>query len=119
MKPEYFIAKKITNEDKGNKSLSRPIVKIAMGGIILGMAVMILTIFIVKGFQKEVKARTFAFGGHIQVQKFNNNSQEPAPINEEQDFLKELKKDERIRHIQSFAAKNGKRKNFFVEARKR
>jgi lipoprotein-releasing system permease protein len=107
LKLEYFIAKRITGGNKEHRGLSKPIVQIATGGIILGMAVMILTIFIVKGFQKEVRERTIAFGAHIQILNAANNSLEPKPVSEKQDFLEELKKDPRIAHIQKFATKNG------------
>ncbi|MBC7864607.1 MAG: ABC transporter permease, partial [Bacteroidia bacterium] len=43
MNLSLYIARKITKGGKENQRLSKPIIQIAMGGIILGMAVMILT----------------------------------------------------------------------------
>lgn len=103
----YFIAKNISKGTK-NSRLSKPIVQIAIIGIALGMAVMIITIFIVKGFQQEVRDRTVAFGSHIQITKYsNNNSLEPQPLKETQSFLNEIKSDKRIENIEQFATKNG------------
>jgi lipoprotein-releasing system permease protein len=108
MKITWFIARKITSGSSREGQLSKPVVNIAVGGIILGMTVMILTIFIVKGFQTEVKDRTVAFGAHIIVTKSsNNNSSESLPLEEKQEKIEALKQDDRIAGIQQFMTKNG------------
>ena len=51
---EKFIADRISNpnQDKGN--ISKPIVKIGIIGISLGVSVMFLTVSIVLGFKREI-----------------------------------------------------------------
>jgi lipoprotein-releasing system permease protein len=102
---ELFISKKIISNNKG---FSKPIVKIAILGITLGLAVMILTLAVVTGFQKEIRDKVIGFGSHIQITNYDNNeSYEGTPIDCNQPFLTDLKKYAPIRHIQSFATKAG------------
>ncbi len=108
MNTELFIARRILNGDKKEKQISKPIVRIAIAGISLGLTVMILTVAIVKGFQKEIREKIIGFGSHIQVTNYDNNtSQEPTPIGRNQDFLPALKQLKGIKHIQIFAVKSG------------
>lgn len=93
-------------QNKAN--FSRPIVIIAILSIALGLSVMFLSIAILSGFQKEIREKVIGFGGHIQVTGFEENqSFEPKPIKENQEFLPALKNLKGIKHIQSFAIKAG------------
>ena len=74
---EFFISKKIISNNKG---FSKPIVKIAILGITLGLAVMILTLAVVTGFQKEIRDKVIGFGSHIQITTTTNPSKEPRLI---------------------------------------
>src|SRR3972149_2439944 len=105
MNIEYFISKKIISNNKG---FSKPIVNIAILGITLGLAIMILTLAIVTGFQKEIRDKVIGFGSHIQITNYDNNeSYEGTPIDRNQEFLAGLNKNPSIRHIQCFATKAG------------
>ena len=105
MNIEFFISKKIISNNKG---FSKPIVKIAILGITLGLAVMILTLAVVTGFQKEIRDKIIGFGSHIQITNYDNNeSYEGTSIDRNQPFLADLKKYSPIRHVQSFATKAG------------
>ncbi len=105
MNTEFFISQKIIS---GSKGFSKPIVNIAILGIALGLTVMLLTLTIVTGFQKEIREKVIGFGSHIQITNYDNNeSFESSSIDRNQSFLTELKKNNSIRHIQSFATKAG------------
>lgn len=105
MNLEFFISKKIISSNKG---FSKPIVNIAILGIALGLAIMILTLAIVTGFQKDIREKVIGFGSHIQITNYENNeSFEGTSIDRNQSFIAELKKNPSIRHIQSFATKAG------------
>jgi lipoprotein-releasing system permease protein len=87
---------------------SRPIVRISVIGIALGLAVMILTISIVTGFQKEIREKVIGFGAHIQVSNFDNNeSYEYSPVERVQPFIKNIVAEPGIKHVQVFATKAG------------
>jgi lipoprotein-releasing system permease protein len=105
---ERFIAKRILSGSGASNQLSRPIVRISVLGIVLGLAVMILAVAIVTGFQNEIKAKLIGFNSHIQISNYDNNvSAEPKPISRIQPFLTALKSDPDIRHIEVYATKNG------------
>lgn len=108
MNTEFFIAKKIISGNKKQSGSSKPIVKLAILGIALGLIVMILTVAIVKGFQDEIRDKVIGFGSNIQITGFStNNSFEPEPINKNQPFYSNLSKLNGIKHIQVYATKNG------------
>lgn len=108
MNTEFFIARRILKGGKQSKQVSTPIVRIAVAGIALGLAVMIITVAIVTGFQKEIREKIIGFGAHIQITNYDNNtSQEPAPISRQQSFLPELKQIPGVTHVQAYAVKNG------------
>ena len=54
--------------------MARPAVRVAVGGIALGVAVMIVTLAVVFGFKQSIRDKVIGFGGHIQVVNFDNNS---------------------------------------------
>jgi lipoprotein-releasing system permease protein len=68
---ELFIAKRITLQSK--RTFSRLIVAIAIGGITLGLAVMIVSLGIVSGFKSSIKDKIYGFAGHIQIRKLDLN----------------------------------------------
>lgn len=87
---------------------TRPIVRIAIGGIALGIAVMILALAIVTGFHEAIKDKVVSFGADIVVTRYGNlNALEPVPIAKQQDFYPSLTELDGIRHIQVFATKAG------------
>lgn len=103
---ELFIAKGILSGDKTN--FSRPIVRISIISITLGLAVMILSLAITTGFKNAVSEKVIGFGSHIQISGFGlNNSWEKAPVDINQDFYPSLEGEPGVKHIQVFANKSG------------
>lgn len=106
MNTELFIAKHIISRSKDN--FSRPIIKISIASIALGLAVMIIAVSVVTGFRKEVRNKVVGFGAHIQISNYDrNNSYEALPINKNQAFYPCFDTIDGIRHIQIFANKAG------------
>jgi len=104
---ELFIAKRIYG-GKGEGKISKPMTNIAIIGIVLGLSVMILTIAIVTGYKKEIKAKITGFGSHIIITNYDsNNSLQTIPISKEQDFYPSITEIDGIEHIQIFATKVG------------
>jgi len=103
---EYFISLRLRS-GKG-PSFSRPIIRISIAGIALGLAVMLVSLAILQGFQKQVRDKVSGFGAHIQITGFSSNiSYEPSPIKISDVNVNELKKIEGIRQIQAFGLKAG------------
>ena len=83
-------------------------VHIALGSITLGLAVMIIALATVTGFQKEIRDKVSGFSGHIQIQALSSNvSQESNPIDRQPEFLNKFISIPNIRHFQVFATKPG------------
>lgn len=109
MNTELFIVRKILFQKQGDgPSQSKPIVNIAVWAIALGVAVMIISVAVLTGFQKQITDKVIGFGGHIQITDFNtNNSFEPNPIDSQTVKLNEINKVAGVKHTQVFATKAG------------
>ncbi|MBE6300885.1 MAG: ABC transporter permease [Parabacteroides distasonis] len=108
MNLELFIAKRIYfNREEGRK-VTPPVVRIAMVGIALGLAVMILSVAIVIGFKKEIRNKVIGFGSHIQIANLDNNtSYESTPIAISDTFFNQLNTFPGIIRVEPFATKPG------------
>ena len=108
MNLELFIAKKIHFGGDKSKKVSSPAIKIAMAGIALGIAAMILSVCIVVGFKKEIRDKIVGFSAHIQIANFDNNvSYETHPICINDSFIDNLNNRNGIKHAEVFATKPG------------
>lgn len=107
MNTEYFIAKRIFTT-KGKGKLSLPAVRVAVISIVLSIAVMIVSVAIVTGFQKVIRDKVIGFGAHIQINKYDDNvSLEETPIAKKQAFYPYFDTIKGIHHIQVYAKKAG------------
>ncbi len=103
MKTAFFIAKRTLARDSFN--YSRPLIRIAILSIVLGISVMILSVAIVTGFQKEISDKVTGFGAHIRITPFNSNrSYETPPVSTQQEFYPEMGFEE-VKNIRVFATK--------------
>lgn len=101
-----FIAKRISFNSK--RTFSKLIVRIAILGIMLGLAVMILAVAIVKGFKSEIREKVRGFSGDIQITKLDlNASFENSPFIISGETMKKFRKEIGITDIQAIATKNG------------
>ncbi|HBX52867.1 MAG: hypothetical protein A2275_01215 [Bacteroidetes bacterium RIFOXYA12_FULL_35_11] len=108
MNIEFFIAKRLISFRDSKKSISRPIVTIAIIGIALGLATMIISVSVVVGFKNEIRSKVSGFGSHFQVMNYDTNeSYETKPIKRLQNFIPELLKTQEVKHCQAFALKAG------------
>ena len=105
---ELFIANRFNREERDNKSMSRPAVRIAIIGITLGLAVMLISIAVIVGFKREVRNQIIGFGSHIQIMSYNNyNSIQSEPITLTQQLDSLLKTTPNVRDIQHIATQPG------------
>ena len=104
MNIEYFIAKRIAI--KSERTFSKLIVRIAIAGVMLSLAVMILSIAIIKGFKTEIKDKVRGFIGDIQIYRFDlNGSFEKSPFVPNDTTLNYLKNNKEIESFYPFATK--------------
>ena len=105
---ELFIANRFNREERDNKSMSRPAVRIAIIGITLGLAVMLISIAVIVGFKSEVRNQIIGFGSHIQIMSYNNYASlqtEPITFTPQLDSL--LKTTPNVSDIQHIATQPG------------
>lgn len=109
MKFESFIARRmLKGSESGEKSFSKPIVGIALAGIALGMAVMILSMAIVTGFKSEVRNKVTGFGAHIQITGLSmNKSYESEALRRDDNMIFNILPLESVKHVQVYATKPG------------
>ena len=87
----FKIATRLYFSEQAEHRQSKPAVRVALAGMIVGVLVMILTICIVVGFKQTVTAKVAGFGAHIQVVSFdNNNTYDLQPIEVSDSMLTQL-----------------------------
>jgi lipoprotein-releasing system permease protein len=105
---EYFIAKRLNSKKETKKRFPGTIMGIAVIGIALGLAVMLVAISIVTGFKEEISNKVIGFGSHIQILNYDSNvSFETNPIDANPAFLPQIRDIKGIEHIQVFGLKAG------------
>jgi len=104
----YFIAHRLIKGRREETSFSRPVNVIAIIGIAMGLAVMILAVSILTGFKQQIRDKIVGFGSNIQILNFDTNlSLETIPVSDSVSFIPEIKQIPGISHIQVFATKAG------------
>ena len=104
MNTEYFIARRIAI--KSERTFSKLIVRIAIAGVMLSLAVMMLSVAIIKGFKTEIQEKVRGFVGDVRIFKLDlNNSFELTPFVASPKTLSDLKKNKDIAYFQPYATK--------------
>ncbi|MDF3076706.1 MAG: hypothetical protein K0S09_595 [Sphingobacteriaceae bacterium] len=101
-----FVARRITL--KSERTFSKLSVRIAILGIMLGLAVMILSIAIMKGYKTEIREKIRGFAGDIIIRKYDlNASYENSPIRISADSIRKIKSIKGVEYLQPVADKPG------------
>jgi len=108
IRPEITIATRLYFSQEGTERQSRPAIRVALAGMIVGVMVMILTICIVVGFKQTITAKVAGFGAHIQVVSFdNNNTYDLQPIEVSDSLMAKLCSYEHVVCAAPFITKPG------------
>ncbi len=96
-------------QSKGKRGgFSKMIVNLAMSAVAVSVAVMILAVAIVKGYQKEVKEKIVGFHAPIQISHLAvNNSFESYPIKRDFELEAAVPKILNVTHMQQYGTKAG------------
>lgn len=77
----FSIARRLYSTPDKTKKVSNPAIKIAMAGIAIGIAVMVVSVAVVLGFKHTIKNKVIGFGSHITVGNFlSMHGFEQAPV---------------------------------------
>lgn len=104
----WFIAKRLYFHSDGSRRVSHLAMQIATAGVAIGLAVMLVSVAIVLGFQKEIESKVLGFGSHIQVINYESlSSEEYKPIVVDSQLVIELSSLPFVSHVQRFCMKPG------------
>ena len=108
IKPETQIAMRLYFSKDGEKRTSRPAVRVALAGMIVGVLVIILTICVIVGFKQTITQKIAGFGAHIQLVSFdNNNTYDMQPIEVDDSLLCQLQSYPYVQAVAPFITKPG------------
>lgn len=109
MNLEYFIASRLIsrkNKNKGKKV--EPAIRIAIIGIAVGLAVMLIAWSIVMGFRREVRNKIIGVNSHIQITSyFSNFTYEMNPVRLSDTLVNDLMAVPGVAHVQRLYTKPG------------
>lgn len=104
----FFLAKRIYTNNADKKRVDRPAIRIAIAGVAVGLAVMLVSVSVVFGFKHTIRNKVVGFGSHIQVANFMTlQAAEQYPIQMGDSMLKVLRAIPGVKHVQRFAVKQG------------
>lgn len=105
-----FIARRIYSDHLGDQQkVSKPAIRIAVAGVAIGLAVMIISVCVVLGFKHTIRDKVVGFGSHIQVANFYTlqSSAIDQPVAIGDSMMNVLKRTDGVKHVQRFAMKQG------------
>ena len=103
----YFVSSRL-GKNKLQNSFSAIGTRIAIAGIAIGLAIMLVAFAILQGFQEKIKQKIFSFGGHILITKRNlKNSFQEEPLSLNTPLATIHRKKPPIAHFQTFAHQAG------------
>lgn len=102
----FFLKGDVNNKNKRNASA--PAIVIATAGIAIGLAVMLISVCIVRGFQDEVRDKLAGFTSHIEiVDQRIYSSPENYPLTTDKSLIEQVANTPGVKHVQRFSQKLG------------
>ena len=106
MNLSFFIAKRLIG--KSEHRVSRPVMRVAILAVSLSIAVMLISIATISGFQNEIRDKVIGYGSHIQVTHFSkDNSFESKILSNSSELKNKISKIDGVVDVQKFATKAG------------
>lgn len=104
-----FISQRLIKGHPHKSSISRPIIKIAVSAIAIGIVMMLIAIGTGIGLKQNIRDKVAAFNGHIQVLNFdqNNSNVSLVPLDKNQEFYLESPPMKGVVHRQAVILKAG------------
>lgn len=103
-----FIARRIYRAGDPQEQVSRPAVLIAMIGIAIGLAVMIISVSVIAGFKSEMRDKIVGFGSHIQIANLDAvGSYETRPVVVGDSMMSVLAGYAEVKRVQRYSTKPG------------
>lgn len=105
----FYIARHLYAGGNPSQKASRPAIRIAMLGIAIGMATMIVSISVVLGFKHTIRDKITGFGSHIVVSNYMTlqTTDQTHPVNANDSLVKKIKGIQGVKHVQRYSQKQG------------
>lgn len=105
----FYIARHLYSGGDGTQKVSKPAVRIAMLGIAIGVATMIVSVCVVFGFKHTIRDKVVGFGSHIVVSNYMTlqTPDQSHPVNVNDSLYKVLSTLHGVEHVQRYAHKQG------------
>lgn len=102
----FALSKVLLKSEQSN--YSKPIVKITIAGVALGVILMLLALFITAGYKEVIREKLISFGGHIRISSVGENySFDLLPFDRNQVFIDQLAKNPHVKNMHFYATKVG------------
>ncbi len=103
-----FIARRLFSHSGTDKRVSLSAMRIATAGVAVGVAIMLVSVSVVMGFQQEIRGKLMGLGSHIQVLNYESlGSAEMLPIAMDSALMQRVESIPHVRHVQRFCMKGG------------
>ena len=103
---ERFISHRFLTDGNGRRSGS--LTHIATASIALGVLVMILSVCILRGFQREIEQKVVGFGAHLVVKNYEVvDDYNSSPISRSRPEVQRIVATPGVAHLQCYAEKGG------------
>lgn len=105
---KLFIARRIYKDNEGGKEVSKPAIRIAMAGIAIGLAVMIISVAVVIGFKHQVRDKVIGLSSDILVTSMDEaQAYQTTPVAGGDSVMQMLRSLPSVSHVQRYASKPG------------
>jgi lipoprotein-releasing system permease protein len=102
----FALSKALLKSEQSN--YSKPIVKITIAGVALGVTLMFIALFISAGYKEVIREKLISFGGHIRITSVGENySFDLLPFDKNQPFIEALSKNPHVTNMHFYATKVG------------
>ena len=105
---KLFIARRIYRSNDGKKEVSKPAMRIAISGIAVGLAVMIVSVSVVLGFKHQVRDKVVGLGSDIILSGIEGTQlYQMSPVVCGDSLMHVLKDVSLVSHVQRYSTKPG------------
>lgn len=105
---KFFIARRIYRSREGGKEVSKPAIRIAMAGIAIGLAVMLVSVAVVIGFKHQVRDKVIGMGSDIVVSSIDGAQlYQMNPVVGNDSLLSVIRQIPEVSHVQRYSTKPG------------
>lgn len=92
--------------NKRNNNFSRPIVRLTILGVTLGIVIMLIAVAITDGYKQAIRDKIIGIDSHIRISNYDQNpSLEPIPITYDTSLVTKLLQHPHIKNVNAFTTK--------------